>query len=135
LAYHSEEERNKWHEHIVVVAGFRRWLESQGWKVETEREDIDVIATRGDKTIIAEAKGLTGKGKVKGMHTVYGQILRRMTPHRVSDPNTSFAVVVPAKSAVTAARVPKGIRDLLRLTVYSVTDEGEVKIFKNKDLG
>ena len=128
--YWSDEEKEKWHEHRVVVAGFRTHLEHEGWEVETDRDDIDVLATRGSETLVAEAKGLTGSGKVKGMHVVYGQILRRMTAQRIADPKTSFAVVIPAKAHDTALRVPQAVRDLLRITIYSVADDGTVEVVK-----
>jgi len=48
-----------WHERDVVVPGFRKWLEAQGWETETETEFVDVVARRGNETIYAEVKGRT----------------------------------------------------------------------------
>jgi hypothetical protein len=53
-----------------------------------------------------------------------------MTSERVADPNTRFAVVVNAKAAAGAIKVPVGVRDLLRITVYSVSDDGHVDVMQ-----
>lgn len=126
MADQSDEWKATWHEHAVVVAGFREWLEKEGWDVQTDVDHTDFVATRGEEKLFAEAKGLTSSGKVKGIPTLYGQILRRMKPELVADPKTSFGVVVPAKATNTALDWPEGIRRLLRITVYSVTDDGDV---------
>ena len=51
-----------WHERDVVVPGFQKWLEAQGWQTEVETEFVDVVAHRGNETIYAEVKGRTNYG-------------------------------------------------------------------------
>lgn len=116
----------EWHER-VVVAGFCRWLEAQGWETVTEAGHVDVVARRGDETIYAEVKGRTKSRPGAGVDTLYGQLLRRMTAEEVGDPNTRFAVVVPTGAEAAALRVRKRVRDLLRIDVYAVSDDGRVE--------
>jgi hypothetical protein len=117
----------EWHERDVVVPAFRRWLEGQGWKPETEAEFVDVVARRGNETIYAEAKGRTKSRPGGGMDALYGQLLRRMPAEEVDDASTRFAVVVPTgREADAAVRVPRRVRDVLRIDVYAVSDDGHV---------
>src|SRR3954453_5586724 len=51
-----------------------------------------------------------------------------MRATEVDDSGTRFAVVVPAGSEAAALRVPSRVRDLLRIDVYVVGDEGDVKL-------
>ena len=113
-----------WHER-EVVAHFREWLEAQGWETETETKHVDVVAHRGSETIYAEVKGRTNKGPGAGVDSMYGQLLRRMPAE--DDPNTRFAVVVPTGAEAAALRVEKRVRDVLRIDVYAVSDEGDVE--------
>src|SRR3954447_1489684 len=115
----------EWHERDVVVPAFRRWLETQGWETETETAFVDVVAHRGDETIYAEVKGRTKSRPGAGLDTLYGQLLRRMP--EVGDPNTRFAVVIPTGAEAAAIRVPRRVRDLLRIDIYAVSDEGQVE--------
>ena len=114
----------EWHERDVVVPAFRRWLETQGWKTETETGFVDVVAYRGNETIYAEVKGRTKSRPGAGLDTLYGQLLRRMSAEE--DPNTTFAVVVPTGSEAAALRVPRRIQDSLRIDIYTVSDDGQV---------
>lgn len=116
----------EWHERDVVVPAFRRWLEDQGWETRTEEDYTDVVARRGDETLYAEVKGRTKGRPGAGLDTLYGQLLRRMPADEVGDPRTRFAVVVPTGSETAALRVPKRVRDLLRIDVYVVSDDGQV---------
>lgn len=117
----------KWHERDVVVPAFRQWLEAQGWKTETEAGFVDVVARRGNETIYAEVKGRTKGRPGAGLDTLYGQLLRRMPAEEVGDPNTRFAVVVPTGAEAAALRVPRRVRDVLRIDVYAVSDDGQVE--------
>jgi hypothetical protein len=56
--------------------------------------------------------------------TMYGQLLRRMPPDDVGV--ASFAVVVPDEAVRLAERVPNRVRDLLRIRVYGVGEDGTV---------
>jgi hypothetical protein len=117
----------EWHERDVVVPAFRLWLEAQGWETETETEFVDVVAHRGNETIYAEVKGRTNSRPGAGLDTLYGQLLRRMPAEEVGDPNTRFAVVIPTGAEAAALRVPKRVRDVLRIDVYAVSDDGQVE--------
>jgi hypothetical protein len=89
------------------------------------------VAHRGDETIYAEVKGKTKTRAGAGLDTLYGQLLRRMPPEEVGDPTTRFAVVVPTDAEMAALRVPKRVRDLLRIDVYTVDDDDQVKKLTN----
>jgi hypothetical protein len=117
----------EWHERDVVVPAFRKWLEDQGWETETETEHVDVVARRGNETIYAEAKGRTKGRPGAGLDMLYGQLLRRMPDEEVDDRNTRFAVVIPTGAEVAALRVPRRVRDVLRIDVYAVSDDGQVE--------
>jgi hypothetical protein len=117
----------EWHERDVVVPAFREWLKDQGWETETETEFVDVVARRGNETIYAEVKGRTNRPPGAGLDTLYGQLLRRMPAEEVGDPNTRFAVVIPTGAEAAALRVPRRVRDVLRIDVYAVGDDGQVE--------
>lgn len=106
-----------------VIAGFVDWLGSEGWSVEREVDFCDVVAKRDGETLFAEAKGETAAIGLD-VDTMYGQILRRMP--LAADESFRFAVVVPTCAKAAAVRVPKRTRDLLRITVFEVTEEGYV---------
>ena len=88
---------------------------------------MDVVAHRGNETIYAEVKGRTKSRPGAGLDTLYGQLLRRMPAEEVGDPNTRFAVVIPTGAEAAALRVPRRVRDLLRIDVYAVSDDGQVE--------
>jgi hypothetical protein len=56
--------------------------------------------------------------------TMYGQILRRMPI--AEDASARFAVVVPDRALNAALRVSARVRRLLRVDVYSVTEDNQV---------
>ncbi|WP_314410018.1 hypothetical protein [Streptomyces sp. DSM 40484] len=43
------------------------------------------------------------------------------------EPRTRYALIVPSSSVAAAVRVPLHVRQLLRIDVYEVTDEGQVR--------
>ena len=88
---------------------------------------MDVVAYRGNETIYAEVKGRTTSRPGAGLDTLYGQLLRRMPAEEVGNPNTRFAVVIPTGAAAAALRVPRRVRDVLRIDVYAVSDDGQVE--------
>ena len=104
-----------------VVSNFVRWLEGDGWHVQTEQNGADVVATRAGRRLICEAKGTT-RDRGLDTDTAYGQLLRRIT----DDPVTTYALVVPRHSERAAARVDRSVRDQLHIAVYLVGDTGEV---------
>jgi hypothetical protein len=118
----------EWHERDVVVPAFCAWLEARGWLTQTETDHIDVVARRGDETLYAEAKGRTKGRPGAGVDSLYGQLLRRMRPGDLADPRTRYAVVVSVSAMDAARRVPREVRDLLRIDVYAVSDDGAVEM-------
>ena len=88
---------------------------------------MDVVAHRGNETIYAVIKGRTNSRPGAGLDTLYGQLLRRMLAEEVGDPNTRFAVVIPTLAEAAALRVPRRVRDVLRIDVYVVSDDGQVE--------
>ena len=108
-----------------LVQVFEKHLLEQGWTVTREVEFCDLVAERPGQKLMVEAKGRTAAPGLD-VDTMYGQILRRM-PIGADDDSIRFAVVVPAGAAERAAlRVSPRVRELLRITVYSVTDTDRV---------
>ncbi|MFF3468313.1 hypothetical protein ACWCQN_37565 [Streptomyces sp. NPDC001984] len=83
----------------------------------------DIEAVRGSERLIGEAKGRTSE---KGIDAdiAYGQLLRRMTGDA---PGVRYALVVPTSSVKATERVPGRVRRLLRIDVYEVTDDDQVR--------
>ncbi len=105
-----------------VEAVFVRWLEGAGWEVTTQRDYADVVAERAGERLVAEAKGITSSAGTD-LDTLYGQLLRRMTP---SDDVTRYAVVVPDRLIPVALRVPAVVREQLNIRVYGVAMDDTV---------
>lgn len=76
------------------MADFATWLAEGGWRVDTEVEWTDVVATRGSERLVGEAKGVTSSPGLD-VNTLYGQLLRRMT---TPDAAIRFAVIVPPRA-------------------------------------
>ena len=106
-----------------VIDAFCRWLSDSGWEVARERAFVDVVATRDGITLYAEAKGGTAAIGLD-VDTMYGQILRRMPI--AEDATGRFAVVVPLEARAAALRVPKRVRELLRIEIYCVDEQDTV---------
>ena len=96
-------------------------------ETETETGFVDVVAHRGNETIYAEVKGRTKSCPGAGLDTLYGQLLRRMPVEEVGDPNTRFAVVIPTGAEPAALRVARRVRNLLRIDISAVSDDGQVE--------
>lgn len=94
-----------------------------GWTLVTSTDRwTDVEAVRGDERLIAEVKGRTQEKGVDA-DIAYGQLLRRMT---TGSPQVRYALVVPTTALWHARRVPARVRELLRIDLYEVTDDGRV---------
>lgn len=106
-----------------VVEAFCSWLEARGWSVEREQEFVDVVAIRGGRRILAEAKGRTASPGLD-VDTLYGQLLRRVPGDAVG--RDVFAVVVPDVAVRFAARVPAEVRAALNIHIYGVAEHGSV---------
>ena len=50
-----------------------------------------------------------------------------MPAEEVGDADMRFAVVIPTGAEAAALRVPKRVRDVLRIDVYAVSDDGQVE--------
>jgi hypothetical protein len=62
---------------------------------------------------------------------LYGQLLRRMPVEEA--PNTRFAVVISTGAETAALRVPGRVRDLLRIDIYVVSDDGQVEMLSDPE--
>lgn len=106
-----------------VEAAFKRWLEREGWTLINEAGSwADVIAGRGDERLIGEVKGHTGANTGLDMDTMFGQLLRRMTPGAA----TTWAVIVPTRSLKAVLRVPLEVRQRLEIRVFEIRDDDKV---------
>lgn len=106
-----------------VEACFAGYLREAGWMVQTMNSDfVDVRATRGQETLLAEVKGHTKSPEV-ALDIGYGQLLRRMN---VGEPQQRYALVVPISLEKHANRVPRGVRARLGIELYFVDAEGAV---------
>ncbi len=106
-----------------VVEVFCRHLQENGWSVTREVDFCDVIAEKDGERIYAEAKGRTAAVGLD-VDTLYGQLLRRMPI--ADDAGARFAVVVPTEGAKAVARVPERLRELLRIDLYVIDENGKV---------
>ncbi len=120
------DQKADWDEYRVVQT-FCRWLEGQGWSTEIEVEHVDVVARRGDEVLFAEVKGNRKTRPGAGVDSMYGQLLRRMAAEETGERGQAYAIVVPTRSVTSALRVPRRVRDLLRIRIYEVTDHGKVE--------
>ncbi|MEU0156199.1 hypothetical protein [Micromonospora fulviviridis] len=118
LGRNSDEER--------VTDAFRTWLISEGWTpVEPTDRFIDIEATRGGERLIGGVKGTTSEPGIDA-DTAYGQLLRRMT-----DVSTGirYALIIPTASVRVAQRVPAHVRNQLRICLFEVIADGQVRQF------
>ncbi|GLZ28194.1 hypothetical protein Lesp02_03840 [Lentzea sp. NBRC 105346] len=111
----------------LVVGSFCSWLRAQDWKVEVEAQFWDVVASRDGVKLCCEAKGKTAAAGLD-MHTAYGQLLCRQP--EVDDPATRYGLVIrdDPKSVRAALRAPARVRQLLRISIYAVADDGSVRL-------
>lgn len=106
-----------------VELAFKNWLVANGWRlIDDSGSWADVIAERGDERLIGEVKGHTGGSTGLDVDTMFGQLLRRMTPAAA----TTWAVIVPTRSLTAVLRVPIEIRRTLGIRVFEVRDNDEV---------
>ncbi len=108
---------------LRVVDAFCAWLANRGWTTEREVHQVDVIGTRGQERLYAEAKGRTAAIGLD-VDTLYGQLLRRMPANELG--SAVFAVVVPTEAVEAVLRVPGRVRAALGIEVYSVAVDGSI---------
>ncbi|MGH3864120.1 hypothetical protein [Actinokineospora sp.] len=109
-----------------MVQSFCEWLATNGWAVQTEVEQVDVVAERQGVRLYAEAKGSTAAPGLD-VNTAYGQLLARMPAQ--DDPTARYALVVrdEPRSVRAAVRVPARVLTLLRASIYAVAEDGSVR--------
>ncbi|TQC42048.1 hypothetical protein EEB14_50990 [Rhodococcus sp. WS4] len=109
-----------------MARDFAGWLSSQGWKVRTDTEFVDIVAEKDGRRLYAEVKGAS---TVPGLDvdTAIGQLVRRMPSE--PDQAVSFALVVrdEPRSVDAAVRAPQRILDLLGMALYAVDEDGGVR--------
>jgi hypothetical protein len=105
-------------EHRVTDA-FRVWLLAHGWTPVAP-------TSRRSGTKSASSARPRGRPRSPGIDAdiAYDQLLRRMTS---TSGDVRYALIVPTSSTRAAQRVPQHVRDLLRITVYAVADDGQVR--------
>ncbi|RQW99846.1 hypothetical protein [Micromonospora inaquosa] len=107
-----------------VTDAFRAWLISEGWTpVEPTDPWADIEAVRGVERLIGEVKGKTSEPGIDA-DIAYGQLLRRMTSVSTA---VRHALIVPTASVRAVQRVPAHVRDQLRIHLYEVTADGQVR--------
>jgi hypothetical protein len=82
-------------------------------------------------TLYAEAKGRT-EAIGLDVDTLYGQLLRRVPDDGM---NSVLGVVVPEKAVTAALRVPQWMRDRLRVHVWAVSDDDQVRLVSGPERG
>lgn len=109
-----------------IIEVFEGHLVADGWTVNREVDFCDLVAAKDARRLIVEAKGRTTSPGLD-VDTMYGQILRRM-PIDAEDETVAFAVVVPSGPAERAAlRVSERVRQLLRISVYTVSETDAIR--------
>ncbi len=107
-----------------IVDAFCQWLVTRGWHTQPELDYVDVVATRGDRRIFAEAKGRTTCPGLD-VDTLYGQLLRRVPRSAIG--HDILAVVVPDVVKKFAERVPIEVRRVLNIHIFTVSELGSVQ--------
>lgn len=110
----------------VVVDQFAAWLSAGNWKVDREVDFIDIVAERDGLRLLADASG-GGEAPGVDLDIDYGQLLRRMPEE--DDPGIQYAIVVrdEPRSVRDVLRVPEWVREMLRIALYAVADNGAVR--------
>lgn len=108
-----------------IEEAFAAYLTSEGWEVQLQVDYVDVIGTKGGRTLKAEVKGWTGANSGLDVDTMFGQILRRFP----GGPDERFraAVVVPMEALAKVRRVPGWVLLNVGIDVYTVDRDGHVE--------
>lgn len=108
-----------------ALARFAAYLGREGWEVPpTPRGDFPDIDARHRETgarLVGEVKGHTSEPGLD-TDTAFGQLLRRMGAE--PEPATRYVLVVPEALRGKVERVPAHIREVLRVEVWLVPDDG-----------
>jgi hypothetical protein len=122
LQPHHPEESSMLLTETQTEAAFADYLTRDGWTVSITNADfIDVVATKGTTTLIAEVKGHT-KSAGAAVDIGYGQLLRRMAD--IDGGLHRYALVVPATLRKHAERVPEAARRRLGIELWVVAEDG-----------
>ena len=109
-----------------MARDFAGWLSSQGWRVRTEVDFVDIVAEKGVRRLYVEVKGATAAPGLD-VDTAIGQMVRRMPSE--ADQSVLFALVVrdEPRSVEAAVRAPQRVLDLLGMALYAVDEDGGVR--------
>jgi hypothetical protein len=108
-----------------VEEAFAGFLRADGWDVSlTNRDYVDLLATRGGEVIVAELKGHTSSPGLD-VDTGYGQLLRRIDPQKAG---VRYALVVPSSLRFHVTRVDHAVRVRLGVEVFVVDEDGTVSL-------
>jgi hypothetical protein len=110
----------------AIAAECELWLRSKGVKIVGHPVfgRVDLVARKeGSGTVLVEVEGDTSRQKEQAMYSALGQIVLSMGD---PSPEITYALAVhdDAKWEVHLRKVPDGIRRLLRLQLWLVSDTG-----------
>jgi hypothetical protein len=102
------------------------WLRSRGVKIAGHPVlgRVDLVAYKeGVGTVLVEVEGDASRQKEQGMYSAIGQIVLSM---RDPSPKITYALAVPddPKWEIQLRKVPDGIKRLLRLQLWLVSETG-----------
>jgi hypothetical protein len=111
-----------------VKAAVKSRLETDGWIVKVARgreRGIDIQATRGDETLIVEAKGETANPpqQVNYFLAALGELIQRMT---IVTATYGLALPDNRQYRGLVQRLPELARERLNLAIFYVDGEGTV---------
>jgi hypothetical protein len=107
-----------------VAEVFSFWLVADGWHVERDVDFVDLVADRPDGTrLYVEVLGRTAS-PVEDVDALYGRLLRRMRP---DEPQARYAAVVAEELQPAVLRVAPEVRAALRLDLFAVTPDKQVR--------
>ena len=100
------------------------WLKTAGARIDRhpEFERVDLVATKGTKTVLVEVEGHSSKQKEQALYSALGQIVLMMR----ADRNIRYGLAVPDTLSWERqmAKIPRFVRDRLSLTLWLVDQNG-----------
>ena len=112
---HGKEERARLAEDCLKTAGAQMGAHPSFGRV-------DLVATRGTKTVLVEVEGDSRKQKEQKLYSALGQIVLMMG----ADRNIRYGLAVPDTLSWERqmAKIPRFVRDRLSLTLWLVDQNG-----------